>query len=168
MEPGAANELEQSFDRCAMNFAKFKDRYTQWISGRNRPMPEDNDGCLSVSRVSSRTSSTIMTSRSKLRAAQAKLLIAEHKLIRLSKKHEIQRAQRELEIKQQLKEQRCELEETSLKESVWRQAVNEDATNLVKVKPVIYVQDLCDDARDCSRVKNEMCSDQESTPTSQI
>ena len=83
-EPGAANELEQSFDRCAMNFAEFKDRYTQWISGRNRPMPEDNDGCLSVSNVSSRTSSTIMTSRSKLRAAQAKRLIAEHKLRRLS------------------------------------------------------------------------------------
>ena len=52
--------------------------------------------------------------------------------------------------------------------SVWRQAVNEDATDLVNVKPVIHVQDLCGDARDCSRVKNEMCSDQESTPTSQI
>ena len=41
-------------------------------------------------------------------------------------------------------------------------------TDLVNVKPVIHVQDLCDDARDCSRVKNEMCSNQESTPTSHI
>ena len=165
-EPGVANELEQSFDRYATNFAKFQD--TQWISGQNRPMLEDNDGCLSVSHVSSRTSSTIMTSRSKLRAAQAKRILAEHKLRLLSEKHEIQRAQRELEIKPQLLEQRCELEEASLEESVWRQAVNEDATDLVNVKPVIHVKYLCDIARDCSTVKNEMCSDQESTPTSQI
>ena len=52
MEPDAANEMKQSFDRCATNFAEFQERYTQWISGRNRPMPEDNDGCSSVSRVS--------------------------------------------------------------------------------------------------------------------
>ena len=165
-EPGAANELEQSFDRYATTFAQFQD--TQWISGQNRPMLEDNDGCLSVSHVSSRTSSTIMTSRSKLQAAQAKRILAEHKLRLLSEKHEIQRAQRELEIKQELLEQRCELEEASLEESVWRQAVNEDATDLVNVKPVIHLQYLCDISRDCSTVKNEMCSDQESTPTSQI
>ena len=100
-----------------------------------------------------------MTSRSKLRAAQAKRLLAEHKVRRLSEKHEIQRAQIELKIKQQLLEQRCELEEASLEESVWRQAVTEDATDLVAVKPVIHVKDFCNDARDCSRVKNEICSD---------
>ena len=48
-EPGAANELDQRFERCATNFAEFQDRYTQWISGRNRPMPEDNYGCSSDS-----------------------------------------------------------------------------------------------------------------------
>ena len=46
--------------------------------------------------------------------------------------------------------------------------MNEDATDLVNVKPVIHLQYLCDISRDCSTVKNEMCSDQESTPTSQI
>ena len=92
-------------------------------------MPEDNDGCLSVSHVSSRTSSTIMSLRSKLQAAQAKRLLEEHKLRWLSEKHEIHRAPMELEIKQQLLEQRCELEEAMLEETVWRQAVNENATD---------------------------------------
>ena len=116
-------------------------------------MPEDNDGCLSVSHVSSRTSSTIMSSRSKLQAVQAKRLLAEHKLRWLSEEHEIQRAQRELEIKKQLLEQRCELEEASLEESVWWQALNEDASDLVNANSVIHVQEFCNNAHDCSRVK---------------
>ena len=99
---------------------------------------------------------------SKVGTVQANRLHAEHKLRRLSEKHKIQRAQRELEIKQQLLEQRCELEEASLKESVWWQALNEDTTDLVNVKPVIHVQDLC------NRVKNEICCNQESAPTIQI
>ena len=72
--PDAANEIEQSFPRCATNLAEFLDRYTQWISGENRPIPEDtcNDGCLSVS---SQTSSTLLSSRSKLLATQAKYFI---------------------------------------------------------------------------------------------
>ena len=64
-KPDAANEMEQRFDRCATNFAEIQDRYAQWISGRNRPMPEENDGCPSVSCASSRKSSTLMSSRSK-------------------------------------------------------------------------------------------------------
>ena len=92
-------------------------------------MPGDNDGCLSVSSVSSQTSSRLMSLRSKLLAAQAKRFLVEHKLRRFSEKQEIQRAQKELVIKQQLLEQRCELEEASLVESVCQHVMNKDATD---------------------------------------
>ena len=105
-----------------------------------------------------------------MRNAKAKRLLAEHKLMRLSEKHELQRAQRELELKQQLLEQQCELEEASLEESVWQQAVNEDATELADpreahVKPAI--QDACDNARDRGRAVSEMYIRPETTHTSQ-
>ena len=40
----------------------------------------------------------------------------------------MERAQRELELKQQLFEQQCVVNEAALVESVWQQAVNEDTT----------------------------------------
>ena len=168
MEPNAANDLEQSYERHQTNFVEFQDRYYQWMSGRNRPIPEDDDGRSDVSCISSQTSSTLVSSKFKLR--NAKPLLAEHKLKRLSEKHELQRAQRELELKQQLLEQQCELEEASLEESVWQQAVNEDATELADpreahVNPII--QDACDNARDRLRAVSEMYIRPETAHTSQ-
>lgn len=140
------------------------------MSGQNRLTPEDYDGRSAVSRISLHTSSTLVSANSKLRNSKAKRLLAEHKLKQLSEKHELQRAQRVLELKQQLFEQQGELEEASLEESVWQQAVNEDATELADprkahVNPVI--QDACDNARDRGRDVSEMYIRSESTHTSQ-
>ena len=79
------------------------------MTGRNRPTPED-DECSEVSGV---TSASLASSRSKLRTARAKRIIAENKLRRLTEKQELERAQRELDLKQKLLEQTCELEEAS-------------------------------------------------------
>ena len=61
-EPDAANDLEQSYERHQTNFVEFQDRYYQWMSGRNRPIPEDDDGRSDVSRISSQTSSILVSS----------------------------------------------------------------------------------------------------------
>ena len=96
------------------------------MAGHNRHTPED-DECSDVRGV---TSASLASSRSKLRTARAKRIFAEHKLRRLTEKQELERAQRVLDLKQQLLAQRCELEEASLEESVWLQVMNEDATEL--------------------------------------
>ena len=72
-----------------------------------------------------------LSSQDRLRNARAKCLIAELKLEKLSKRQELEHAQRELELKQQQFEQQCVVGEAALKESAWQQAVNED-TNTTK------------------------------------
>ena len=89
------NSQEQRFERCLTNFVDHQDRYSQRKFGRNRHIPESNDGCLAVRRVSSRTSFAVMSSRTKLATAKLKRLQAEHKLKRLAEKHELQHAQKE-------------------------------------------------------------------------
>lgn len=146
-ESEAANNLEQNFESCQKNFVEFQDRYSQWISERERPTPEDNDVCSDVSRISSCTSAL---SQSRLRSAKAKRLIAEHKLKKLSEKQALERAYKEMEQKQQLFEQQCEVEEATLEESVWQQAVNEDTIETTEPKDLhvpTTTQDICDNAR---------------------
>ena len=130
------------------------------MSGRNRPAPEDIDGRSAVSRISSQF---------KLRNAKGKRLLAEQKIEALSKNHELQRAQRELELKQQLLEKQCELEEASLEESVWQQAGNEDATELADPREAhvnSVIQDACDNARDRGKAVSGMYIRPETTHTS--
>ena len=50
----------------------------------------------------------------------------------MSKRQELERAQRELELKQQLFEQQFVVDEAALEESVWQQAVNEDTHTMTK------------------------------------
>ena len=149
-EPGAQNELQQSFEKHQTNFVEFQERHSQWMTGRNRPTPED-DECSDVSGI---TSASLASSRSKLRTARAKRILAEHKLRRLTEKQELERAQRELDLKQQLLAQRCELEEASLEESLWLQAVKEDATELADSRAGHVTQGVSN-ARDRNRKENE-------------
>ena len=129
-ETDVANILIEHFDSCQKNFVEFQERYTQWVTAGQRPTPEDDDR----SHVSSATctSRTSVSSQDRLRNARAKRLIAELKLEKLSKRQELERAQRELELKQQLFEQQCVVDEAALEESVWQQAVNEDTDTTTK------------------------------------
>ena len=121
-----ANTLIDHFGSCQKNLVEFEDRYAQWLSGCERPKPEDDSRTMSCGSVSS-------SSQVKLQNAKARRLIAELKLEKLSKRQELERAKRELEhaqseltLKQQLFEQQCEVEEAALEESVWQQATKED------------------------------------------
>ncbi|CAC5402358.1 unnamed protein product [Mytilus coruscus] len=105
--------LEVNYERCHENFVEFRDRFSH--------------------RLSSRSS---VSSQSRLRSAKAKRLIAELKLRKLSEHHELEREQHELEraqieikFRQQVFNQRSELEEANLEESVWQEAVEEDTNN---------------------------------------
>ena len=101
-----------------MNFVEFQERYTQWVTAGQRPTPEDDDRShVSCATCTSRTS---VSSQDRLRNARAKRLIAELKLEKLSKRQELERAQRELELKQQLFKQLCVVDEAALEESVWQ------------------------------------------------
>ena len=89
-ETDVANILIEHFDRCQKNFVEFQERYTQWITAGQRPTPGDDD----------RSHVSCATSQNRLRYARAKRLIEEPKLEKLSKRQELERAQRELELKQ--------------------------------------------------------------------
>ena len=126
-----ANTLIDHFGSCQKNLVEFEDRYAQWLTGYERPKPEDDSGSH-VSRTMS-CASVSSSSQVNLQNAKARRLIAELKLEKLSKRQELERAQRELEyvqseltLKQQLFEQQCEVEEAALEESVWQQATKED------------------------------------------
>ena len=95
-ETDVANILIEHFDNCQQNFVEFQERYTQCITAGQRPTPGDDDR----SDVSCATSRTSISSQDRLRNARANRLIAELKLEKLSKRQELERAQRELELKQ--------------------------------------------------------------------
>ncbi|CAC5361141.1 unnamed protein product [Mytilus coruscus] len=125
--------LEVNYERCHENFVEFRDRFSQYIASEKshvEEIPEESDTVSIDSRLSSRSS---VSSQSRLRSAKAKRLIAEFKLRKLSEHHELEREQHELEraqieikFRQQVFNQRSELEEANLEESVWQEAVEED------------------------------------------
>ena len=42
-EHDTQNELQQSFEKYQTNFVEFQGRHSQWMTGRNRPTPGDDD-----------------------------------------------------------------------------------------------------------------------------
>ena len=127
-ETDVANILIEHFDSCQKNFVEFQERYTQWITAGQRPGDDD------------RSHVSCATSQDRLRNARAKRLIEEHKLEKLSKRQGLERAQRELELKQQLFEQQCVVDEADLEESVWQQAANEDTDTTTKSTIIPFSQ----------------------------
>ncbi|CAG2211236.1 unnamed protein product [Mytilus edulis] len=125
--------LEVNYERCHENFVEFRDRFSQYIASEKsheEETPEESDTVSIDSHLSSRSS---VSSQSRLRSAKAKRLIAELKLRKLSEhheqereQHELDRAQIEIKFRQQVFNQRSELEEANLEESVWQEAVEED------------------------------------------
>ena len=91
-----------------------------------------------------------VSSQSRLRSAKAKRRIAEYKLKRLTAKHALERAHKELELKQQLYEQQCEVEEATPKESVWQLGVKEETAKATEPKNV-YIPSITSHIRGSAR-----------------
>ena len=73
-----ANTLIDHFGSCQKNLVEFEDRYAQWLTGCERPTPEDDSGSH-VSRTMS-CASVSSSSQVKLQKDKARRLIAELKL----------------------------------------------------------------------------------------
>lgn len=56
-------------------------------------------------------------------------LVVEHKLRKLKERHELERARKDLKMKQELFEQSAEVEEAMVVESVLQEALNEETTS---------------------------------------
>lgn len=72
---------------------------------------------------------SVASSRSKLQNAKVVRLVAEHKLRKLKERQELERARKDLEIKQELFEQSAEMEEAMIVESVLQEALNDETTS---------------------------------------
>lgn len=122
MEADISETLQLNFESSHRNVVEFQERLSQWIADTHEEGdPEDNN----INYVASQISSTsYMSSHSKLRSATAKRLEAEHRLKNMKTKLELERKRRELELEQQLVGQQSQLEEAKLEESVWRTAVS--------------------------------------------
>lgn len=124
MQADISETLQLNFESSHKNFVEFRERFSQWIADTHKEgEPDDNDRNSVVSKISS---TSYMSSRSKLCSATAKRLVAEHRLKNMKTKLELERKRSELELEQQLIDQQSQLEEAKLEESVWRTAVSEE------------------------------------------
>ena len=104
--------LEKNFEDCEQIFMEFQDRFSQWTATFVKRPGDDRSSIVN-------SSSTYSSLRSKIKSAKAKRLVAEQKLRTVKEKAELERAKKELEIKQILLESESELEQARLEESIW-------------------------------------------------
>lgn len=67
-------------------------------------------------------------------------LVAEHKLRKLKERQELERARKDLEMKQELLEQSAEVEEAMIVESVLQEALNEEQHRRLLWNPSSLIQ----------------------------
>ncbi|CAG2222126.1 unnamed protein product [Mytilus edulis] len=121
------NELEtkmisrDNVETLTENFIEFRERYNEWIREPEKAKEEEdkNSRITSVSRTSSST-------QYRLKLARANRLKAEVQVKKMAEKQELERARREIEMKEQMLERKSQLEEAKLEESVWQEEEEED------------------------------------------
>lgn len=147
-ELDVVQSLEQQYDSCKNNYEEFQERFVQWKAGIHK---SDADGGSVVSSVSTRTSNS---ARSKLSYAKEKRLLAEHKIKSLKQKQELEMAQKELEHKQQMLDQESELERAQIVENIMMESDESEQ------RPGSVEQDItCDKNVDSDRVINTQSLD---------
>ncbi|CAG2206251.1 unnamed protein product [Mytilus edulis] len=108
--------LEMNFDSSQKNFTEFRERFNEWMREPEIAKDEEdkNSRVTSVSRTSSST-------QYRLKLARANRLKAEVQVKKMEEKQELERARREIEMKEQMLERKSQLEEAKLEESVWQE-----------------------------------------------
>lgn len=135
-QPEVRESLETSFDSCEQNLSEFRERFSEWSAKhRNREEMLDVEG--SIIRNSRHSVRSVSSSRSKLQNAKVMRLVAEHKLRKLKERQELERARKDLEMKQELFEQSAEVEEAMIVESVLQEALNEETTSTLTPESVV-------------------------------
>ena len=128
-QPDVVDTLELNFISCKKNFEEFRERYSGWIKGPEDNLHDDEEVCSNVSSVS--------RSRSRFLEAKTRRLKAALQLKKLKEKQEIERARKELELKDEILQQETAVEEAELEEAVWCAALNEETSGTSNPNSVI-------------------------------
>ena len=110
--------LELNFISCKENFDEFRERYSGWIKGPEENLHDDAEVDSNVSSVSRRKSRFLEAKTRRLKAAL--------QLKKLKEKQKIERARKELELKDEILQQETAVEEAEIEEAVWCAALNEE------------------------------------------
>ena len=110
--------LELNFISCKENFDEFRERYSGWIKGPEENLHDDAEVGSNVSSVS--------RSKSRFLEAKTRRLKAALQLKKLKEKQKIERARKELELKDEILQQETAVEEAEIEEAVWCAALNEE------------------------------------------
>ena len=119
-QPEVVETLELNFISCKENFEEFRERYSGWIKGPEENLHDDEEVGSNVSSVS--------RSKSRFLEAKTRRLKAALQLKKLKEKQEIERARKELELKDEILQQETAVEEAELEEAVWCAALNEETS----------------------------------------
>ena len=117
-QPGVVETLELNFISCKENFDEFRERYSGWIKGPEENLHDDEEVGSNVSSVS--------RSKSRFLEAKTRRLKAALQLKKLKEKQKIERARKELELKDEMFQQETAVEEAEIEEAVWCAALNEE------------------------------------------
>ena len=117
-QPEVVETLELNFISCKENFDEFRERYSGWIKGPEENLHDDAEVGSNVSSVSQR--------RSRFLEAKTRRLKAALQLKKLKEKQKIERARKELELKDEILQQETAVEEAEIEEAVWCAALNEE------------------------------------------
>ena len=117
-QPEVVETLELNFISCKENFDEFRERYSGWIKGPEENLHDDAEVGSNVSSVS--------RSKSRFLEAKTRRLKAALQLKKLKEKQKIERARKELELKDEILQQETVVEEAEIEEAVWCAALNEE------------------------------------------
>ncbi|CAC5425025.1 unnamed protein product [Mytilus coruscus] len=98
------------------NFIEFHERFNEWIHEPEKAKEEKDKNSCTTS-----VSQTSLSSQYRLKLARANRLKAEVQMKKMAEKQELERARREIEMKEQMLERKSQLEEAKLEESVWQE-----------------------------------------------
>lgn len=121
LDSDVCETLEMHYGSCKKNLEEFQVRFSQWKNAEEKT-PDEESGSV----IGSVSASSSASSKRSLRNAKAKRLIAEHKHKMLEEKLNLEREEREINIKKQLLESKTLIDEAKFEESVWEEAVQED------------------------------------------
>ena len=117
-QPEVVETLELNFISCKENFDEFRERYSGWIKGPEENLHDDAEVGSNINSVS--------RSKSRFLEVKTRRLKAALQLKKLKEKQKIERARKELELKDEILQQETAVEEAEIEEAVWCAALNEE------------------------------------------
>ncbi|VDI69017.1 Hypothetical predicted protein, partial [Mytilus galloprovincialis] len=103
------------------NFIEIRERFNEWLRKPEKAKEEEDEN----SRITS-VSWTSSLSQDRLKRERDNRLKAEVQMKKMTEKQKLERARREVEMKEQMLEGKRQLDEAKLEESVWQEEEEEE------------------------------------------